>query len=188
MSGRVGVFGKIAGLGDFVRRDLSDGFVEVWDPWLARMMTESRALLGPGWESAYASAPIWRFALAPGLAGRGARIGVLMPSQDRVGRYFPLTLVAAMPAEKAAAALGDDAALRAMEEVALDTLDYGRGIGALDAALARLHAPTGGSGPALVGSHWCHAGDGLVQRHTGLPAGSDFASMLRPADLAELGA
>src|SRR5262249_23889417 len=40
--------------------------------------------------------PIWRFALSPGLCGAGAATGVLMPSVDRVGRYFPLTIVAVL--------------------------------------------------------------------------------------------
>ncbi len=39
------------------------------------------------------SAPIWRFTLSPGQAGPNTVLGVLMPSVDRVGREFPLTLV-----------------------------------------------------------------------------------------------
>ena len=41
-------------------------------------------------------APIWRFALAPGVAGPLPMLGVMMPSVDRVGRQFPLTLAAPM--------------------------------------------------------------------------------------------
>jgi type VI secretion system protein ImpM len=37
---------------------------------------------------------VWRFALAEGVCGSGVYTGVFLPSVDRVGRYFPLTIVA----------------------------------------------------------------------------------------------
>jgi type VI secretion system protein ImpM len=40
------------------------------------------------------TAPIWRFVLSSGLCGDNVVSGVLMPSVDRVGRQFPLALVA----------------------------------------------------------------------------------------------
>jgi type VI secretion system protein ImpM len=40
----------------------------------------------------YLTFPVWRFLLPVGVLGSTAWTGVLMPSVDRVGRYFPLTL------------------------------------------------------------------------------------------------
>lgn len=179
----VGVFGKIAGLGDFIRGDLPPGFEAAWDRWLQQGIVESRAALGARWAEAYSIAPIWRFALGPGLAGPGAVAGVLMPSQDRVGRMFPLTLVAAVPADRAEGALADEDAMVAMEEAALDTLDAGRGRGSLDAALGRLRAPAGASGPPLAGSLWrAVAGEAgpLECRFAGLPTARAFIRLIDP--------
>ncbi|MEM9198947.1 MAG: type VI secretion system-associated protein TagF [Pseudomonadota bacterium] len=181
MPGRIGVFGKIAGLGDFLRRDLPPGFAEIWDPWLASVMSESRAQLGASWEEAYASAPIWRFALAPGVAGPAACLGILMPSQDRVGRLFPLTLVTAAAADRAAAALGDDTVLLAWEDAALDTLDASHGPAAFEAARAALRPPEGAAGASLTGTLWRCAEAGPPRAHAGLPDGAAFSSMLAPA-------
>ncbi len=46
-----------------------------------------------GGSNVYLTCPIWRFALAPGACGDQGRLGVLMPSVDKVGRYFPLAAV-----------------------------------------------------------------------------------------------
>lgn len=189
MGVRVGVFGKIAGLGDFIRRDLPAGFEAMWDGWLQRGIQASRTALGQGWEEVYRHAPIWRFALAGGLAGPGARVGVLMPSQDRVGRLFPLTLVAEVEPGRAAAAMADDTALAAMEEAALDTLDLERGRAPLDAALDRLAGPSGAPGPTLSGSLWRVAGaTGGAIGFPGLPPAERFVELLDPSRIAEIGA
>jgi type VI secretion system protein ImpM len=50
------------------------------------------AQLGEHWLQAYLSAPVWRFAWAPGVVGPHWWFGVLMPSCDNVGRYFPLVI------------------------------------------------------------------------------------------------
>lgn len=40
----------------------------------------------------YLTSPVWRFAIAPGVLGPEGLGGVMMPSVDRVGRYFPLII------------------------------------------------------------------------------------------------
>ncbi len=57
----------------------------------------SRRQLGEAWLPAYLVAPVWRFVLGRDTMGPHAVAGVLMPSVDRVGRYFPLVLAAEMP-------------------------------------------------------------------------------------------
>jgi type VI secretion system protein ImpM len=92
MEGGFGAFGKIPALGDFFRLNLPAGFVQPWDDWLQDGILAARKTLGDSWDTAYMSAPLWRFTIPPGLAGSQAVLGVLMASVDRVGRQFPLTL------------------------------------------------------------------------------------------------
>ena len=93
MTAGFGAFGKMPAVGDFFRLGPPAGFVEPWDGWVQQAMLTGQAAHGPGWDGLYMQAPIWRFTLAPGLAGPQAVLGVVMPSVDRVGRRFPLTLV-----------------------------------------------------------------------------------------------
>ena len=87
----VGFYGKLPSHGDFLRRRVSDAFVAAWDAWLQHCMAASRAALGDRWLDVYLTSPVWRFACAPGVAGAAPVVGVMAPSVDRVGRYFPLT-------------------------------------------------------------------------------------------------
>lgn len=89
-----GWYGKLPGLGDFSQRGLPPGFVAAWDQWLAQCLVASRAALGEAWLDIYLGSPLWRFCLFPGVVGEAVWAGVLMPSVDRVGRYFPLTIAA----------------------------------------------------------------------------------------------
>lgn len=146
MAGGYGAYGKIPALGDFFRLNLPQAFVETWDRWLQGAMADARAHLGPAWEAAYMSAHPWRFSLMPGLAGVSAMAGVLVPSVDRVGRKFPLTLAhPILPSEGAAA---DHAALLTaagtLEEVALDAVATDMGRDDLADRLAACPAPVRG--------------------------------------------
>lgn len=119
-----GAFGKMPTLGDFFRFDMPQGFVTAWDQWLQRGLVQVRADLGPRWTDCYTTAPIWRFTLTAGLAGPFGAQGIIMPSVDRVGRQFPLTFAAPMPAGRSAvlAHLGATSAFEALETIALDAL------------------------------------------------------------------
>lgn len=91
-----GFFGKIPSLGDFVTRDLPREFLDTWDDWLQRSIAESKAALGDDWLNTYLTSPIWRFVLLPGVCGESGWAGILMPSVDKVGRYFPLTFASSL--------------------------------------------------------------------------------------------
>jgi type VI secretion system protein ImpM len=93
----VGFYGKLPSHGDFLRRRASDAFVTAWDAWLQEALGRSRAALGEQWLNVYLTGPVWRFAGASGACGTAAVAGVMVPSVDRVGRYFPLTVVAELP-------------------------------------------------------------------------------------------
>ena len=62
-----------------------------WDGWLQECLAASRAALGERWLDIYLTSPAWRFACAAGACGPAPVVGVMVPSVDRVGRYFPLT-------------------------------------------------------------------------------------------------
>lgn len=89
-----GFYGKLPARGDFVRSALPRDFTDPWDAWLQAVIAGSRALMGEDWLPAFLEAPVWRFALPAGLCGARAALGLMLPSVDRAGRYFPLTFAA----------------------------------------------------------------------------------------------
>ncbi len=87
-----GWYGKLSALGDFAQRRLPAHWVRQCDPWLAGLMRDIPLALGPQWLDLYLTAPVLRFAWAPGVVDMKWWFGVLMPSCDNVGRYFPLVI------------------------------------------------------------------------------------------------
>lgn len=138
-----GWFGKLPILGDFAQRRLPHDVVERWDAWLQAGITDSRAALGEAWLDNYLTAHVWHFVLMPGVLGAHAWAGVWMPSVDRVGRYFPLTLLAPLPAEQAlgssTSALGNW--LLALEDIARLGLRLEHDVAPLEEALTKLGPP-----------------------------------------------
>ena len=89
----VGFYGKLPSHGDFVCRSVGSAFIDRWDAWLQASVAQSHTDLGGSWLDLFLTSPVWRFALEGGVVGANAFAGILMPSVDRVGRYFPLTIV-----------------------------------------------------------------------------------------------
>jgi len=151
-----GWYGKLPSLGDFASRRLEGEFIPAWDAWLQTVLSATRSMLGEEWLDTYLTMPIWRFVLMPGLIGTNGWAGVLMPSVDRVGRQFPLTLVATLPSYTALAAAVFKGAewFAGLEEAALGVLDTTRGPDDLDQSLvgrgfstpptSELHSSDGG--------------------------------------------
>jgi type VI secretion system protein ImpM len=131
-----GWYGKLPSLGDFASRRLPPLFVEPWDRWLAAGLASWRER-DEGWLEAFLAAPTWRFALGAGLPFEQSPgyAGVLMPSVDRVGRYFPLTVARPRGRREAEVPV---AWLRALEGVAVGALEGDWSAERLDAELARL--------------------------------------------------
>ena len=86
-------YGKLPAKGDFLSRNLPREFVAIWDEWLQAAMHASREALGDQWLESYLTSPLWRFVLPAGTCGDVAYAGILMPSMDRVGRYFPMAVL-----------------------------------------------------------------------------------------------
>lgn len=180
MAPAFGAFGKMPALGDFFRVALPPGFTDPWDAWVQRMMVAARGGLGGHWQRCYLSAPIWRFTLSAGIAGPWAVQGVLMPSVDRVGREYPLTLalMRAPLVDALSAHLAADGTFDAMEALALEALDDGMTRDALAQGLAALPAPAEGAAFSdVVPSH--DAGHVALS----LPQGVALVGLLAAQDL-----
>ncbi|MCU0826894.1 MAG: type VI secretion system-associated protein TagF [Tabrizicola sp.] len=93
MTASLGIFGKHPGFGDFLAHGLSEPSRNGLDSWLGACLPPLRDRLGDGWEAFWDMAPVLRFWIGRALAGR-TMAGVLRTSQDRVGRRFPLLLLA----------------------------------------------------------------------------------------------
>jgi type VI secretion system protein ImpM len=122
-----GFFGKIPARGDFVRAALPRSFIDAWDVWLQRVLAGSQELLGEAWLPAWMEAPIWRFALPAGQCGPDAVLGLWMPSVDRAGRLFPLSIVALAESStnNLSALLREGGPwLDAVEQAGLDALEH----------------------------------------------------------------
>ncbi|HEY4215353.1 MAG TPA: type VI secretion system-associated protein TagF [Steroidobacteraceae bacterium] len=152
----VGFYGKLPFKGDFLQRRVPQEFVDAWDAWLQHCLHESREQLKEAWLDAYLTGPIWRFVLAGGVCGPDGYVGVLVPSVDRVGRYFPLTVVARLdeghcPLDVACSGNGwfeaaEAVALGALEAADMDIDDFDDQVGKLGAYLpAPLPSPAVGS-------------------------------------------
>jgi type VI secretion system protein ImpM len=143
-SGVAGLYGKLPARGDFVRRRLDAEFIAAWDEWLQRVMRDSREALGERWLEYFLSAPVWRFVLPAGMYSKAGWVGLMLPSVDRVGRYFPLSLAAPLhhesidPAATLATALPW---LDSLEALALEALTPELDLEAFDQRLAALALP-----------------------------------------------
>lgn len=139
-----GFYGKLPVLGDFVTRRLPRSFVSTWDQWLQGAIASSREQLGADWLDVYLTSPIWRFGLGPGICGETAWAGIMMPSVDKVGRYFPLTLAVSLAeAENLPHLFGPQGApwFEELEQLALSGLEDGFKLETFDQRLQTLSTP-----------------------------------------------
>ena len=169
-----GVYGKLPARGDFITRRLGRAFINAWDDWLQQAILASQTALGARWLDIYLTSPLWRFALGAGSFGPNTAIGVLMPSVDKVGRYFPLILCREIESSLELTSLAVDAAswYEAVENLALATLALEFRLEELDAPIALSLAPAASSPapPAPL------AAPGL---HVSVDAGADLADTVR---------
>jgi type VI secretion system protein ImpM len=148
-----GFYGKLPILGDFVSRRLPAHFIGAWDQWLQSAIAASREQLGETWLGTYLTSPIWRFAVRPGICGNSAWAGILMPSVDKVGRYYPLTLAAPLVQPEHLPYLFDGQCpwFEQLEGLALSALEDGFDLDAFDGRLQALHVPAFLQEPAGFG-------------------------------------
>ena len=187
-TGVPGWFGKLPSLGDFASRRLPDTFVHGWDRWLQNGLACAREQ-DADWLSGYLVAPIRRFWLAPGVLGPAGWAGLVMPSVDRVGRHFPLTV--ARPLQPLAAALAARDWYRALDYAARQVLDMDYTVDDFEQALSEL-AGLRVEAPDAVDRQladdlgdvrsvwWCNDADTLsgFDAYDALPAPAVLAAML----------
>ncbi len=85
-----GYFGKLPMRGDFIQRNMSAEFAHTWDNWLQSVISASNHNLGHQWLNYYLVSPIWRYLIPQ--QSQTYQLGVMLPSVDKVGRYFPFTI------------------------------------------------------------------------------------------------
>lgn len=120
-----GFFGKLPAHGDFIHRGLPTQCINLWDEWLQGVVGASQEQLGDQWLDVYLTSPIWRFAFSPGVIDGNLWAGISLPSVDRVGRYFPFSILSWAPATVPATAViaDNDSWYETMEQIALQALD-----------------------------------------------------------------
>ena len=95
-----GFYGKMPATGDFVTRRLPGDFVRVWDRWLAQHIVPLFGL--EEWPNDMS------LRLLAGPSSFGTSAGILLQSTDRIGRRFPLSVVARLSEAPLKLAYSDD--------------------------------------------------------------------------------
>jgi type VI secretion system protein ImpM len=127
-----GFYGKMPATGDFVTRRLPGDFVRVCDRWLAQHLVP---LIGSEF---WPRTTALRFLAGP--AAFGGSAGIILQSADRVGRQFPLSVVAQLPDASVQLARAD-AWFSRIEEAAIAAQQGELTPDELDAALSVLPVP-----------------------------------------------
>jgi len=167
-----GFFGKLPAHGDFVERGWPSTAIGAWDNWLQQALTRSREQLGERWLDIYLTSPLWRFGLSAGCVDDNAWLGILLPSVDRVGRYFPLLL--GTPLDSAChllrTFLGAAEWFAAIEQIGLAALEQALQADALEQALNAVAAPPLAFAPST--------GHGIFCANSAAPAVDALAELL----------
>ncbi len=143
MDNSVGILGKLPMHGDFVQRNLPGPVINLWHEWLQDFVGSTQEQLADAWLDIYLTSPIWRFYLSPGVIDSRPWAGILLPSVDRVGRYFPLLLTRPLPADTLATVFIEQQHdwFRALEDAALAALDGQMNVDGLLSRVAELPMP-----------------------------------------------
>ncbi|MER8743496.1 type VI secretion system-associated protein TagF [Mesorhizobium sp. M1004] len=136
-----GFYGKMPATGDFVSRRLTGEFVRLWDRWLAQHLVP---LFG---QDIWPPATALRFLAGPNSFGASA--GIILQSADKVGRKFPLSIVAVLP-ETPVSLTHAEAWFAGIEEAASAAQRGELTPDELDAALGELPVPPAEPGEELI--------------------------------------
>jgi type VI secretion system protein ImpM len=126
VAGAIAWYGKLPARGDFVNHGLPQAHLRAWDEWLQHGLRNAgrrrqRSVL----DSQLRAFTPWRYLAWPDGEDHLACAGVLVPSHDRVGRAFPLTVLQWVDSRR----LDDtdwrdiEAALARLSDAALDVTD-----------------------------------------------------------------
>lgn len=96
-------YGKLPSIGDFVGRRMPHALATDWDYWLRSGLDQLRGEAPESWTQRFIHSPIWFFVTPARVTGVPA-CGVIAPSVDRVGRFYPLTVMSLASAQQQALA------------------------------------------------------------------------------------
>lgn len=138
-----GAFGKLPAHGDFLALHLADDLRSSFDALLSAGLAAFRQRRGEAWLEVYLTSPLWHFALGPGVLTARTVVGVMIPSVDAVGRYFPFAILTALPHPTSPLRLKLEAAawFGAAGDLALGILEGHSTLGDLGRALGELGLP-----------------------------------------------
>ena len=120
--GKIACFGKIRAKGDFVSRNLDYQVQEYLDTWLQSSFGISQQQIGDDWLKFYLTSPIWRFVIRNRKMNKDI-VGFMMPSIDKVGRYYPLFMLEVFEDGKLCGGDLYCKSFEELEEMAMSTLD-----------------------------------------------------------------
>lgn len=86
-------FGKLPAYGDFIGRRMAHSFQGEWDYWVRSGLDQLRSDEPDQWVERYTLSPLWNFMCSSSFSGQSI-CGVIAPSMDRVGRFFPISVIA----------------------------------------------------------------------------------------------
>lgn len=117
---RLGCFGKIRNCGDFISRHVPYAIEQSFTQWLEAGLVETKERFQQQWLDFFLTSPVWNFVIdkpdsAPVI------VGTMMPSMDKVGRYYPLIVVQTINQEGGL----NVSLLEEVETLMLSTLDKG---------------------------------------------------------------
>ncbi|WP_425641709.1 type VI secretion system-associated protein TagF [Marinomonas gallaica] len=91
---RVGIYGKLPAHSDFISDGMPTDISNELYEWIQSVMYHSRERLEDNqWLSAYLVSPIWRMFVPESETRAHGWMGIMVPSVDAIGRYFPLFIV-----------------------------------------------------------------------------------------------
>jgi type VI secretion system protein ImpM len=128
-----GFYGKIPAAGDFVGRALPADFIRFCDRWVASNLVMRET--GESWDGHLA------LCFLAGEKAAGPMAGVVMPSRDRAGRRFPLTLAASLPLAAADLVVAAEAWFSALQQIGRSACDGDLDAGQLAERLSELPFP-----------------------------------------------
>ena len=90
----MGAFGKIPGMGDFLRVRVHSEPMMSFEQWIEQAMGYGDAKRGQAWPGIYGGGNIHAFVYRAPRAARSMAVlaGIVKPSRDAVGRRFPLVV------------------------------------------------------------------------------------------------
>ncbi len=180
---RCGLFGKLGAKRDFIALATPRSFLETWEPWVQACVSASRHQLDGRWQDAFLTAPVWRFWLGADICGTTVA-GAVMPSVDGIGRYYPLTLLAAADPETSIPPPDLDAQddwFGIAENFLLSTLDQNAPFETITSALDALSVPQA-QNSLMVSSEILSVGDNMVGAISAGKSFKDALFMLRCAN------